>query len=157
MPADFAAAHLHDEYRRQATFEGASEWDVQIGLIVGLILGTAGMGAFMGIQIAQEGRTAVRAVTEALPAWSSDSPEGPSTGLSKKVQLDKAKQARIQQCAGYCSSVGHTDSCSAPTETSATLVKPSYRSSGSAAGVVGTASSCDVRCANIHMYGFKQA
>jgi len=102
VPADFATAHLHDEYGRQATFEGASQWDVQVGLIVGLILGTAGMGAFMGVQIAQEGRTAVRAVTEALPAWSSVTPEGPSTGLVKQVKLDKAKHTTTQQCVGYC-------------------------------------------------------
>ena len=74
---------------------------MQIGLIVGLILGTAGIGAFMGVQIAQEGRTAVRAVTEALPAWSSDSPEVPSTGLVKQVQSDKAAYAVTQQSVGY--------------------------------------------------------
>ena len=83
-------------------FEGASQWDAQIGLIVGLILGTAGIGAFMGVQIAQEGRTAVRAVTEALPAWSSNAPEGPSTGLVKQVQSDKAEHSMVQQSVRYC-------------------------------------------------------
>ena len=53
--------------------------------MMGLILGTAGMGAFMGVQIAQEGRTAVRAVTEALPAWTSDAPEGADTVLAEQV------------------------------------------------------------------------
>ena len=53
---------------------------------MGLILGTAGMGAFIGVQIAQEGRTAVRAVTEALPAWSSDAPEGAATAVAKQVR-----------------------------------------------------------------------
>lgn len=60
-------------------------WGVQVGLIVGLILGTAGVGAFVGVQIAQEGRTAVRAVTEALPAWSADAPDGDETALMKQV------------------------------------------------------------------------
>ena len=53
--------------------------------MMGLILGTAGMGAFMGVQIAQEGRTAVRTITEAIPAWSSDVPEGAATTLAKQV------------------------------------------------------------------------
>ena len=58
---------------------------MQVGLITGLILGTAGMCAFMGVQIAQEGRTAVRAVTEALPMWSPDSSQGAATALAKQV------------------------------------------------------------------------
>lgn len=42
----------------------------QVGLIVGLLVGTVAVGTFVGLQIGQEGRTAVLAVTEALPTWS---------------------------------------------------------------------------------------
>ncbi len=69
--------------------------------MMGLILGTAGMGAFVGVQIAQEGRTAVRAVTEALPTWQSDGPEGsPSaTALTKQVQsLASAGLLQLLSC-----------------------------------------------------------
>ena len=57
---------------------------MQVGLIVALVLGTAGVGAFVGVQIAQEGRTAVRAVTEALPAWSVQDP-GSTTAQQVRV------------------------------------------------------------------------
>ncbi len=60
---------------------------LQVGLMMGLILGTAGMGAFVGLQIAQEGRTAVRAVTEALPAWQAEILEDAPTALAKQVPL----------------------------------------------------------------------
>ena len=62
---------------------------MQVGLIVALVLGTAGMGAFVGVQIAQEGRTAVRAVTEALPAWSVQNPGSMTT---KQVRVSAGSE-----------------------------------------------------------------
>ena len=62
---------------------------MQVGLIVALVLGTAGVGAFVGVQIAQEGRTAVRAVSEALPAWSVQDPG--STAL-KQVRVSASSE-----------------------------------------------------------------
>ena len=56
----------------------------QVGLIVGLLVGTVAAGTFVGLQIAQEGRTAVLAVTEALPTWSLK-PSNESTALAKEV------------------------------------------------------------------------
>ena len=54
----------------------------QVSLIVGLLVGTVGMGAFVGVQIAQEGRSAVRVVTEALPTWSADAYDSANASLS---------------------------------------------------------------------------
>ena len=54
----------------------------QVSLIVGLLVGTVGMGAFVGVQIAQEGRSAVRMVTEALPTWSAEAYDSANASLS---------------------------------------------------------------------------
>lgn len=57
---------------------------LQVGLIVTLLVGTVASGTFVGLQIANEGRTAVLAVTEALPSWSLK-PSDQATALSTQV------------------------------------------------------------------------
>ncbi|CAL8462876.1 g2410 [Coccomyxa elongata] len=58
---------------------------VTVGLIVGLLVGTVAVGTFVGLQIAQEGRTAVLAVSEALPTWSLK-PSNETTALATQGQ-----------------------------------------------------------------------
>lgn len=56
----------------------------QVGLIVGLLVGTVAVGTFVGLQIAQEGKTAVLAVSEALPTWSLK-PSNETTALATQA------------------------------------------------------------------------
>ena len=58
----------------------------QVGLMIGLLLGAVGVGGFVGLQMAQEARTAVVAVTEALPAWSFK-PQNSNGSLALQVRL----------------------------------------------------------------------
>ena len=74
---------------------------MQVGLIVALVLGTAAMGAFVGVQIAQEGRIAVRAVTEALPAWSVQDP-----GSTDTQQVRVTAVSELWLCAGLLGARG---------------------------------------------------
>jgi hypothetical protein len=48
---------------------------LQVGLILAVLLGAVGVGGFVGLQVAQEARMAVVAVTEALPAWTLKPPD----------------------------------------------------------------------------------
>ncbi len=76
----------------------------QVGLIVGLLVGTVGAGTFVGLQIAQEGRTAVLAVTEALPTWSLKSSSSEQhTALARQV----AALCNLCLCSTLCSNAGN--------------------------------------------------
>ena len=81
--------HDHDLGPRDKALKGHKSSPCmcrQVGLIVALLVGTVGAGTFVGLQIAQEGRTAVIAVTEALPTWSVK-PSSDQTALAKQVAL----------------------------------------------------------------------